>query len=218
MKKKFIALCCAVCLVLSTNVFAFAQNTNVDKNFSESKTLKLDDSKTVVSDVLTFSQIVDEISKNNNITKSEASNQIISSFSKQDKNINTDINSKLTAKLEAQRATYRKIGTFLNVTDEYHPKLYFYCQTDEYQHSSFRAILKILNVGIYREDLNTGVTKQFGGTVYANLEDPNKIFYIVNGDFYNYGTTTVGGGVNIGVGQAATVNFNISNSKNHYKY
>ncbi len=35
-----------------------------------------------------------------------------------------------------------------------------------------------------------GLSKQFVGSVYVNLEDPNIIFYIANGDFYNNGSTT----------------------------
>ena len=62
------------------------------------------------------------------------------------------------------------------------------------------------------------MTKQFGGTVYTNLEDANSIYYIVNGDFYNNGTTTGGGGVNIGVGEGVSLNFNLSYSSNEYAY
>lgn len=62
------------------------------------------------------------------------------------------------------------------------------------------------------------MSKQFSGTVYANLEDASTIFYTVEGFFFNNGTTTGGGGVSIGVGQSASVNFSVSGSTNHYSY
>jgi hypothetical protein len=69
-----------------------------------------------------------------------------------------------------------------------------------------------------RAHLGNGISKQYDGTIYTNLESAAKIFWIVNGDFYNNGTTTGSGGVSIEVGQSATVNFNISYASNHYKY
>ena len=64
----------------------------------------------------------------------------------------------------------------------------------------------------------SGLTKQFGGTVYANLEDGGTIYWIVNGDFYNYGTTTTNGAVDIGLGEYASINFGASNTTNQYAY
>lgn len=51
-----------------------------------------------------------------------------------------------------------------------------------------------------------------------NLEDANRIFYIVNGDFFNNGMTTWNAGVTIGVGKAANVKFGVSGASNHYQY
>jgi hypothetical protein len=63
-----------------------------------------------------------------------------------------------------------------------------------------------------------GLSKQFSGNVYVNLEDANRIFYIVNGDFFNNGTTTWNAGVTIGVGKAANVKFGVSGASNYYQY
>ena len=63
-----------------------------------------------------------------------------------------------------------------------------------------------------------GLSKQFGGTVYVHLEDANRIFYIVNGDFFNNGSTTWNAGVNIGVGRNASIKFGVTNTTSHYQY
>ncbi len=90
----------------------------------------------------------------------------------------------------------------------------FYCETSE--SGSFWGIVEILNVGMDRE--YNGITKQYGGTIYTILEDAGTIFWIVNGDFFNDGTTTVGGGVSIGIDEFATVNFEATYSTDHYGY
>ncbi len=63
-----------------------------------------------------------------------------------------------------------------------------------------------------------GISKQFGGTVYTNLEDSNRIYYIVEGDFYNNGTTMGGGSIKIGVGEGSSAEFHASNATNFYAY
>lgn len=110
--------------------------------------------------------------------------------------------------------TYRTFSSQFTVTSSYKPSVTFYCKTEE--SGGFRGIVTILTVQMNRS--YNGISKQFGGTVYANLEDPNRIYYIVNGDFYNNGTTTVNGGVNVGVGSSASVKFGVSSSSNHYAY
>ncbi|MEF7637829.1 hypothetical protein [Bacillus thuringiensis] len=64
----------------------------------------------------------------------------------------------------------------------------------------------------------SGLCKTFSGTVQANLEGPNRIFYIVNGDFHNNGTTTFDGNVSITVGKHGSVGFSASYATSHYKY
>lgn len=91
----------------------------------------------------------------------------------------------------------------------------FYVQTEK-GGGSFRDIMKILAGNMNRS--YNGISKQFGGSVQTFLLNSNRIRFIVNGDFYNNGTTTVNTGVNIGIGSSATVSFGISSSSNHYKY
>lgn len=155
------------------------------------------------------------IAKDNNISKENAANQIIKKFYKDNiKKGNYSISSLSDAKSIALQSTYRSVTATFNVTAAYHPALRFYCETSEGDY--MWGILRILNVGMNR--YSNGFSKQFSGSVYTNLEDGGTIYWTVNGDFYDNGTTNVSGGVNIGIGSSATVNFSVSYSSNHYAY
>lgn len=90
-----------------------------------------------------------------------------------------------------------------------HGKVYFYCATSE-SPPNFRGIVQVLNSGY-----NTG-TKIYSGTLYYNLVSGNRIDFILNGHLYNSGTFGTSGGGSIGIGQSATLNFNVSYSTNYY--
>lgn len=113
---------------------------------------------------------------------------------------------------------YRRISTTLNVTGEYKPRLDFYCEIS--RGGNFWGIMSIYSVQMYRE--YNGITKQFAGNVETWLRSGYQIEYIVNGDFYHYGstTTTVGGEIQVGVGDYFNMGFNVSvtTESNHYAY
>lgn len=109
-------------------------------------------------------------------------------------------------------STFRTFSDRVDVNDNYRPSVKFYCQTSE--GGGFLGIVKILNVGMNRK--NNGMTKQFGGTIYTNLENAGTIYWSVDGNFYNNGTTTCSGGVNVGIDDFASVNFNVSHSTDFY--
>lgn len=80
-------------------------------------------------------------------------------------------------------------------------------------------------VSIYSVQMNrmyNGISKQFSGDVQVWLRGPLSIEYVVNGDFYNNGTTTTSGGtnLNLGIDEVATIGFSASSttSTNHYQY
>lgn len=181
------------------------------------------DQRTVISEVLTFDEVVKQISDEEGITEEEAASQVIEGTSAptSKKTLRNPQNlSGITSSSQAvtaATATYRTISTIFTVKSEYKPSLKFYCQTDE-GGASFRAIKKILNVGMNRKTYGGTLTKGFDGSVYAHLQSPNRIFWIVNGDFYNNNTVTTNGAVNIGLNQAASVNFGVSSTTSHYKY
>ncbi|WP_454055179.1 hypothetical protein [Clostridium sp. Marseille-Q7071] len=202
----------ALSIVLMSSFPCFAQenilNDDNQNNNIATMVSEVGDSQTIISEVLTFDEIVQKIAKDNNITLSESARQVESNFS-------TEPGLKKQS-MVARAATYRTITNTFEVDSTYKPSVEFYCQTDEWQGSSFRSIEKILNIDMNRN--YRGISKGFDGTVYANLEAPNKIYWIVNGNFYNNATTTVNGGVDIKLGENSTVKFGISNTSNFFKY
>lgn len=166
---------------------------SINKDFSNGPT--------TVSGVLTFDELAQIISEDDGVSLAEAKKSIVQ-------------NSTSKTFSTAATATYRALSQQFTVTSTYKPTMRFYCETSE--SGLFHAIKKLLQVSMIRG--NQGISKQFKGGVYANLEDPNRIFYIVNGDFYNNGTTTVNAGVNIGAGGSADVSFGVSNASSHFKY
>lgn len=89
-------------------------------------------------------------------------------------------------------------------------KAYFYCATSE-SPPNFRGIVKVLNAGY-----NTG-SKIYSGTLFYNLVNGNRIDFILNGHLYNKGTFGTSGGGSIGIGQSATLSFNVSYSSSYFK-
>jgi hypothetical protein len=165
------------------------------------QSIDINDPTSQVSEILTFEEITEIMANDLEISITKAQELV------------TD-NSVPQSRTTAKAATYRTLSQQFTVTPSYKPTMRFYCQTSE--SGLFHGILKIMNVQMIRG--YNGVTKQFNGSVYINLERSDKFFYIVNGDFYNNGTTIVNTGVNIGVGKAASVSFGASKATNHYKY
>ena len=66
---------------------------------------------------------------------------------------------------------------------------------------------KILSVVFDRNNAISpySLVKQFDGNVYVNLEANDRIYYSVDGDFYNTGTTSFNGSVSVGVGESVNV-------------
>lgn len=124
---------------------------------------------------------------------------------------------------EAYQESMLRRGSYLyytlqfdvKVTSTYHCYPYFYAKW-YFPNESPSAIIEIKNANIKR-DYN-GISKQFSGQLYYNLETSRRLYWDLNGDFYNNGSTTTSGGVSIGVGEVASITFTCSSTSNHYKY
>lgn len=179
-----------------------------------------------VSEVMTFEEVVKEISNEENISEKQASEELISTFeeeaekklyNKQSRNLNSAVSVAITeqeinnmATTLAASTTYRTLSSTVKTGGFFEPIIRFYCATSE--SGSFRGIKTIKKVSLDRKG------KAFKGDIYVHLQDPNKIFWILNGDFYNNGTTTFETTVSIGVKQKGSVDFKVSKATNHYKY
>ena len=153
-----------------------------------------------VSEPLTFTEMVELFAKNENVSYQEAYNWLGGdSRSVQPRDINR-----------------RVFSVRLDVAWNYKPTLDFYCETAEGGH--FYQIHSIYSVQLNRE--YNGKSKQFAGDIEVWLRTGSIIEYIINGDFYDNGTTTIegGGSINLGVNQRGTLSFSVSYLSDHFKY
>lgn len=84
---------------------------------------------------------------------------------------------------DSQSRTYRILSEKLIVNPNYEARVKFYCQTDE--SGQFRGITKLLAASLVDKDGDKEVP--FTGNLFAYLEDPNRVFYMVSGEFYHKG-------------------------------
>lgn len=115
---------------------------------------------------------------------------------------------------ELKSSTYRVFIDTLDVTKDFKPQVKFYCQVDE--SSDTHAIKKIVNVELNRHQNNH--PKAFHGQMFINVENPNRIYYSINGEFYEGGSTSYESGLNIGTHQPTRIQFESSTSVNSYQY
>ena len=148
----------------------------------------------------TLAGIIDEAMKNENLTQEEAVNFL---------GVNQlEINS-------SNETLYWIISQQITVKDDYKPTIKFYAKAS-YGGGPYFGVQSILNTSLDRN--YKGETKQFAGNIYTNLESNTKIFYIINGDFYNNGNTIIDSSRSKGVDEAISTSFNISNETNHFTY
>lgn len=187
---KKLAICGLVSLFLTgtTNIIA---ETKDNTTYNTLNLFKSDEYE--MSNVLTFNKLIQKYAEDNHISFGKA----LELF-------------KDSAPMDREQAKYRSFSKTLSVASRnFNPSINFYCQTSEY--GWFRGIIKILNTGINADN------KHFAGNVFVNLELGDRIFYIVNGDFYEHGTSSVSTGINISMGQFANINLGGSYSSNHFR-
>lgn len=94
--------------------------------------------------------------------------------------------------------------------------------TCTYKVGSFRSFKYIQQVALDRNGINNSYSaKQFQGSVTAEILSDSDLWWSINGDFWDNGTTTYTGGVGGTTkvkGHEVTGNFSISYQSNHYEY
>lgn len=113
-------------------------------------------------------------------------------------------------------AVYRTLSIAIEVSESYHPTLNFYCETQE--GTSSWGVTSIYAIQLNRKDGSRSM--QFAGNIQTWLRDAYKIEYVVNGDFYKNGTTTVGESTGGGgdIGDLVQISYQASSSSDHYAY
>lgn len=115
---------------------------------------------------------------------------------------------------ELKDFSYTILSKALNVNPDYKPTLKFYIQVDS-SHGAY-YIYKILKVDMNRQ--YNSKSKNFAGNIYYNLETNTKIYYSINGDFYNNGTISTTGGGSVGIGESGELYFSLTGASSHFKY
>ena len=85
---------------------------------------------------------------------------------------------------DSKSRTYRILSEKVIVNPNYEARVKFYCRTDE--SGQFRGITKLLAASLVNKDGDKEAP--FTGNLFAYLEDPNRIFYIVSGEFHLKGS------------------------------
>ena len=85
---------------------------------------------------------------------------------------------------DSKARTYRILSEKIIVNPNYVARIKFYCRTDE--SGQFRGITKLLATSLVNKDGNKEAP--FTGNLFAYLEDPNRVFYMVSGEFYHKGS------------------------------
>lgn len=210
MKGKFLTIIMSMGLAAVSSHHLLGCTESEPLNFQES-----------IDETMTFDEMVNRICMEQNKTPNEVINEMVElernnlkEFKQSTGSIDT--NNEILASLRA--ATYRTLTIPIPAMTGYAPAgIQFYHKSADYEGSQMTCV-QIMNISLNRYDSSRGITKQFAGAVYLNLVDAQTIDWIVNGDFFDNGTTTVAGTVGAGVEGTASVSLSVSYASNHFSY
>ncbi|MBG9541623.1 hypothetical protein ABE29_02020 [Cytobacillus firmus] len=137
------------------------------------------------------------------------------------KNPNNTLNTQsgkrtLSTMSSASDFSMHEINIEQDVSLTYKPTVQIFVYT--YNSGSFSQFDFIEEVDLDRDGFSNLFSKQFAGKVNAKITTPTKIWWNVNGDFFDNGTTSVTMGFGGGLGQKVTASFEVSHESNHFDY
>lgn len=156
--------------------------------------LDLEDDLVKISKILTYEDIVDNLIKDENISETELK-QII------DEN-------------QYDSRTFRIISNYIPIDSDYVAEIKFHCETIE--EISDRSIINIFHVKVDSKYNNENLF--FSGDVFVHFLTENKIYYILNGDFYRSGKYIKRNNVNIQQGKYIKLNISLEDKFENYYY
>jgi len=116
--------------------------------------------------------------------------------------------------LRTEHIWYTTIEDTVTVTWGYKVRPKFYIKAEGGHGVYF--IRQVLSASLDRSYY--GTSKLFSGNLYYNLESRTRLYYRLDGDFYDNGTISISGGGSVGLSQWGSLNFSVSYSTSHYKY
>ncbi|MEW4220736.1 hypothetical protein [Rossellomorea marisflavi] len=147
---------------------------------------KLDETdESVTVEEITYEEYVKEIAENKGISEQDVRKQ--SPDLTKPTNVRSTVNSiNKTSDFQIQAYTIQKISISQDVTSTYKPIFIVYAYT--YSSGSAREYKNIQDITLNRSFY--GNTKQFSGTMKAQIPYPTKISWNINGKFYDNGSTS----------------------------
>ncbi|EIA18836.1 hypothetical protein [Listeria fleischmannii] len=117
--------------------------------------------------------------------------------------------------LKASSSTfYKHLTKTIDIGGLWKPKIDIYVKM--WAQGSFRQFDKIIDYNLVRSWY--GASKQFKGSFKVKFLSKNNIYWCINGDFYDKGTTSSSSSVSLSVGGVGSVNYSVSKAKTKYKY
>jgi hypothetical protein len=101
-----------------------------------------------------------------------------------------------------------------NVSSIYKPYIQIFAYM--YNSGSFRQFEKIQTISLYRQYNN--VVKKFEGTLEVDLQSKTKLWWFINGDFYNVGSQEISISGSGAIGKVLEASFSIGGSSDYFKY
>lgn len=231
MKKVFIVFFCTLFLLVGISMSPAQASTSTsleNQNIGNSGVIDLNNleelEKTgeVTVRELTYEEFLQNRAIARGITLEEARELYSKSSKKSSKKGNpTEYQTLTTSDNCAGNYSMHEMNIVQNVNSGfYRPAVQIFACT--YNSGSFSQFMYIEEVNLDRNGItNSYTSKQFTGTIKGKMTSSTAIWWYVNGDFYNNGTTSFTGGVG---GERAikgvTVegSFSVTNASNHYEY
>ncbi len=207
--KKIVSLMLALVMSLTFSVSAFAIPFESEENMSGTSYIETYGRVTSTgptttglkaSGIMSFEEVSQDLAETEGISLEEAMSII---------NPDYQIDPHSTEELR-----YRTLTSQIEVNPMYKPSIKFYCVIDG--STSMWGIVSIEH--IYYDWEYNNMVKVFDGDIYVRLRNAYQIFYIISGHFYNTGTTSIGGGADIKVGEELTINISAQHAFDHYDY
>lgn len=175
---------------------------------------ELVESGEVTVEEVTYEEMIANIAQNQGISKKQARSQNPNLLlNQQPVSATTAIAG--STEVTAQATSIHQFTIRQAVAATYRPAIQLFVYT--YSSGSFTQFQKMQTVGLNRKDPTYGTTKQFSGTLQAELTSGSSIWWYINGDFYNNGTTTISGSTTAN-GLVWSGTASISYASNYYKY
>lgn len=189
---------------------------------SEANVISLADDECEVRE-LTFDEMVESIALQSGDTKENVIDDFIKEKSPlQRSTLTAESKQEILTSLAASSYIEVRVYNFKTYGGVYKPRaLSFYGEGDKPSFDHAR-MYNLLNIVFDRSNALSKpgypASKQFSGNIYAKLESNDRIYYSIDGDFFNNGSTTTTGGFNIGVGESISLSFGSSTVSSHFAY